>query len=138
MRSAELILLDTHVLLWSDQDDPAFGSASRKRTVEALDAGRLVVSAFSFWEVALLVAKGRIRFALPVARWRRDLLGTGLIEVPLEGATAVHAAGLPTFHADPADRIIVATAVLTGALLLTADERILNWPGALRRHDARL
>ena len=48
------------------------------------------------------------------------------------------AVDIADFHADPADRIILATAVLNGLTLITADERILDWPGQLLRHDARL
>ncbi len=50
---------------------------------------------------------------------------------------AMRAAELDELHGDPIDRIIVATAIVEGALLLTADRRILDWPGSMRRQDAR-
>ncbi|HEX2162965.1 MAG TPA: PIN domain nuclease, partial [Thermoanaerobaculia bacterium] len=60
-----------------------------------------------------------------------------LVELPLAGDVAVAATQLDGFHADPADRFIVATAQATAATLVTADSRILDWPGRLKRHDAR-
>ena len=84
----------------------------------------------------MLVAKGRERFPEDVSNWRRDLLGQGLIEIPVDGDIGIRANALADFHADPADRIIVATA-LNGHRLVTADERILSWPGSIDRLDAR-
>jgi PIN domain nuclease of toxin-antitoxin system len=45
---------------------------------------------------------------------------------------------LSRLHDDPADRFIVATALTHGATLMTADERLLAWPHAMERHDARM
>jgi PIN domain nuclease of toxin-antitoxin system len=70
--------------------------------------------------------------------WRRDLLESGVIELPLGGGGCIAAAELEDFHADPADRLIVASAQQIGATLLTADKKILDWPGRLDRRDARV
>ena len=94
------------------------------------------MSAMSFWEMAMLRAKGRISFSEEVGRWRLEQLGQGLIEIPVDGDIGIRANALADFHADPADRIIVATA-LGGHRLVTADERILSWGGSLDRLDAR-
>ena len=83
----------------------------------------------------LLKVKQRIRFPGDVGAWRRELLAQGVIEIPVDGAIGVRAAGLPDFHADPADRVIVATA-LDEHQLVTADQSILGWSGALDRLDA--
>ena len=64
-----------------------------------------------------------------------ELLDQGLIEIPVDGEIGIRANLLQDFHADPADRIIVATALNVYALV-TADERILEWPGELNRLDA--
>lgn len=74
--------------------------------------------------------------ALPPAAWRRDLLGLGLIEIPLDGEIGIASAQLD-LHGDPADRIIAATAQLKGAILMTADRQLLQWNQALERCDAR-
>ncbi|NOU23806.1 MAG: type II toxin-antitoxin system VapC family toxin [Methyloglobulus sp.] len=131
-----LILLDTHVLIWLDQDDPALGSEARKRADLALQQGKLAVSAITFWETAMLVAKGRVTMTLPIAAWRRDLLSLGLVEIPVDGDIGIAAAQLD-LHGDPADRIIVATAQIRGATLLTADHPLLQWDNSLERFDAR-
>ena len=129
-------MVDTHVLLWSRRRSSPMGPGS----VEAIDAAwradNLAVSAFTFWEVAMLRAKDRLHSPQDVAAWRRELLGQGLIEIPVDGDIGIRANTLPEFHADPADRIIVATA-LGGHRLVTADERILAWNDSLDRLDAR-
>ncbi|MCH7942217.1 MAG: hypothetical protein IIB67_03175 [Proteobacteria bacterium] len=86
----------------------------------------------------MLIAKGRIAANLTVERWRLDLLGAGLIEIALDGGIGMAAAQLSDLHKDPADRFILATASSNDAVLLTADQRLLDWPGTLQRHDARL
>lgn len=68
--------------------------------------------------------------------WRSGLLEAGLIEIPVDGQFGIRANNLPNFHPDPADRIIVATA-LQGHRLVTADELILRWNGSLDLLDAR-
>jgi len=131
-------VLDTHCLVWMDQAVERMGASARQLADEAIAMSRLAVSAISFWEVALLVRKGRLRLEQSLGVWRRDLLGRGVIELPLGGATCIAAAQLGYFHADPADRFIVATARELGATLLTADDKILAWSGRLDRRDARV
>ena len=84
----------------------------------------------------MLQAKGRIRLSQDVRSWRARLLRDGLVEIPVDGDIALLANELEDFHGDPADRIIVATA-LGGHTLITADNRILSWSGRLARLDAR-
>ena len=98
--------------------------------------GEAAISAASFWEVALLRRRGRLDGDLEVEGWRESLLDGGIVELPLDGRTAVRAVQLPDFHADPADRFIVATALIGGHRLVTADREILDWPGPLIRHRA--
>ncbi|HJU05270.1 MAG TPA: PIN domain-containing protein [Nitrospiraceae bacterium] len=68
--------------------------------------------------------------------WRADLLAAGLIEWPIDGDIAILAADRESLHKDPADRFIAATAIVQRATLLTADERLLEWQHALKRHNA--
>jgi PIN domain nuclease of toxin-antitoxin system len=133
-----LILLDTHCLLWLDQAVERMSRRARRLVDAASRAGDLGVSAISFWEVAMLVAKQRLRISQPLASWRREWLQQGVVELPMTGAIGIDAALLATFHTDPADRWIVATAREIDAVLLTADDRILAWPGRLDRQDARV
>ena len=127
-----MILLDTHVLLWLRMGDQRLGAASRLAIDQAWQSGDLGVSAISYWEVAMLKQKGRIRFPEDIGLWRREQLEQGMIEIAVNGEIGIRAINLADFHADPADRLIVATA-LEGHRLATADERILSWPGELKR-----
>ena len=123
-----MILLDTHVLLWQEQGDRRLGPQARRTIAQALDAGQAAVSAISFWEVGMRMQKGQLTLRFDLDVWRRDLLDQGLMEIPVNGRVAARAGLLPDLHGDPADRLIVATA-LEGHQLVTADERILAWPG---------
>ena len=131
-----MIVLDTHVLLWSRFGDAQIGPDSRQLIEQALQDNELAVSAFSFWEVAMLHDKGRMSLLSDIGSWRMNLLEEGLTEIPVDGEIGIRASGLANFHADPADRIIVATA-LSGHRLVTADEQILAWTGNVDRLDAR-
>ena len=130
-----MILLDTQVLLWSRFGDARFGRRARQQIERAAREGDIAVSAVSFWEVAMLHDKGRLTLLRSVASWRQALLQEGLVEIPMDGEIGIRAATLPEFHADPADRLIVATA-LEGHRLVTADRRILDWSGHVNRLDA--
>ena len=131
-----MILLDTHAVLWLRAGDARLGNISREDIQRAWEGDELAVSSISFWEMAMLREKGRINYPDDVGLWRREQLEQGLVEIPVDGEIGIRACGLPEFHADPADRIIVATA-LGGHRLVTADERILAWSGNLSRLDAR-
>ena len=131
-----MILLDTHVLLWLDREDPALGPSSRERIRTAWGQGSVAVCAISFWEVAMLAARGRIDLRQSPQSWRGDWLRAGLVEIALDGALAVAAAELAEFHPDPADRFIAATAMARGSTLITADQAMLRWPGPLLCHPA--
>lgn len=125
-----MIVLDTHVLLWW-VNDPATLSLSAKKIIEAAVESRSVhVSCISSWEIALLVERGRLRLALDVRDWvcRCEALPF-LTFVPLSNAIAVESVRLPDFpHVDPADRIIAATALSLGAVLVTKDDKLRNYP----------
>ncbi len=83
----------------------------------------------------MLQEKGRLAFLQDIASWREELLEDGLTEISVTGTIAVRAGLLQNLHGDPADRIIIATA-LEGHRLVTGDRRILDWPGNLSRLDA--
>ena len=131
-----MTLLDTQVLIWMRFGNRRLRSQTRQQIDRALQAGNAAVSAISFWEIALLHEKRRLTLLHDIAAWRRTLLQEGLIEIPVDGEIGIRANELADFHADPADRLIVATALVGGHQLVTADRRILEWPGPLRRFDA--
>ncbi len=124
-----MILLDTHVLVWSAEGHQRLGVAAGTMIEETRQADRVGVSAVTPWEIALLVEKGRLRLALEVAAWMEAVLGArGIDLLPIEPAIALDSVRLPgDFPPDPADRFIVATARHWRAPLLTADRAILDY-----------
>ena len=132
-----MILLDTHVLLWLRKGSQRLGRRTREAVERAWAVDDLAVSAISFWEVGMLVHKGRIRLGQDAASWHRRQQQQGVVEIPVDGDIAIRAAALEGLHGDPADRIIVATA-MEGHRLVTADQRILAWSGPAQRLDATL
>jgi len=131
-----MILLDTHVLLWLMAGDNKLGRLSRKQIDKAYQKGKLSVSAISFWEISMLQNKGRIELSDSIQSWRKQLLRQGIIEMPIDGKIGIDSTNIKNFHADPADRLIVSTAILNDAVLITADGKILAWQGELKRIDA--
>jgi PIN domain nuclease of toxin-antitoxin system len=132
-----VILLDTHALIWLAEGHPQLGDRARQLADNALAHDGLGVSAITFWEIAMLHQRRRIQLLPPVAAWRQRLIEHGVREWPVTGEVGMAAAALLEFHPDPADRFITATALLYGATLVTADDRILAWSGTLQRHNAR-
>ena len=121
-------LLDTHVLVWWLNDRRRL-SAAQRDVVASADAGSpLLVSDISLWEVATLHSLGRIRLTLPLRDWLEKATGPPLVRRQgISPAIAEAVAALPdSFHRDPADRILVATARVLGATLLTQDRRIID------------
>ena len=133
-----MILLDTHTLVWSVFGDSKLGRKSRARIASHWDTDSVAVSAITFWEIGLLQARSRLTLPAQISCWREDILDAGLVELPISGAIAVRALELAGLPNDPADRFIVATALMHSAALITADERLLDWRHSLERHDAAL
>jgi len=132
-----LIVLDTHVLIWLDAGLRELGDETAGLIDREFASGEVAVSAISFWETAMLIAKGRLIIGKPLRRWRDDLLHAGLRELPVDGRLGIEAADLHDFHGDPADRFIAASALSAGGILVTADRKILAWSGPLKTVDAR-
>ena len=131
-----MILLDTHALVWLRLESDELGPKSRQLIDQYWQMGQVGVSAISFWEIAMLAEKGRLKLVLDIATWHEEALEQGLNEIPINGRIGIRAGGLDGLPGDPADRIIVATA-LGGYRLITADRKMLEWEGPLSRLDAK-
>lgn len=124
------LVLDTHVWIWSIEGDRTQLSPAAVRQIErASERGQVLISAISVWEVAMLASKGRISLSRPVDEWVRAALrapGSGLL--PLTPEIAIDSTRLPGAPpGDPADRILIASARVTGASLATRDRDILEY-----------
>ena len=124
-----MIVLDTHIWVWWVHGDSRLPQAHAALLKQHEQTG-LGVSAISCWEVAKLVEKGRLKLPRPVDEWMRLALGyPGLTLLPLEPEIAIESTRLPgTFHDDPADQIIVATARIHQCPVVTVDKRISAYP----------
>lgn len=124
------LLYDTHSWIWSAAGDEAqLGPGARAAIEEEARTGSLRVAAISVWEVAMLHAKGRLQLSQDLTQWVHRALGApGTRLVPLEPEISIESTRLPgAFHGDPADRLLVATARVLGATLLTRDRAILEY-----------
>lgn len=119
-------LLDTHILLWWLNAEPRLSTKHRQILDAASAENPLRVSDISLWEIATLESLGRLELRLPLRDWLERAIAPPLVRtVGISPAIAAEAAALPdTFHRDPADHILAATARVLGATLLTEDSRI--------------
>lgn len=121
------LLLDTHVLLWSQLEPARLGKRATRALVDPAES--LTVATISSLEIARLVWGERLQLDMEVEHWLGAALGQlGATTLELSHEIAVEAYRLPGgFHPDPADRILVATARIHGLTLVTADRRILEY-----------
>ncbi len=124
-----MIILDTHIWLWWVHGDGRLPS-QQVSYIQANETLGLGICAISCWEVAMLVARGKVIPSDPLETWLPEALGSpGIQLLPLSPEVAIEATRLPgTFHRDPADQIIVATARLHRCPLVTLDQKILDYP----------
>jgi len=121
-----LTLLDTHVWLWWLLGSPRL-PAKQRTALDRLGArGAVRVAAVSLWEAQMLHAKKRLTLDRGFDAWIREAAGAGVAEVlPLDVEVVIALDHLPTtFHGDPADRLIVATARAHRLPLATHDRAI--------------
>lgn len=139
--TSQILLLDTHVWIWLVEGlTNQLGHTALRRLQAASASGRLRVSIISVWEVAMLHSKGRVQCLPTVDEWiHRNLRAPGLQLIDLTPEIAVDSSRLPNLaHADPADRILVATARRLTGTLVTRDRALLRYAraGHLTAFDA--
>jgi PIN domain nuclease of toxin-antitoxin system len=128
MGGAILIVLDTHIWIWWVDGNTRL-AARQLELIQQYAPDSLGISVISCWEVAKLVEVGRLALTCPVQEWITQALAYPNVQLlNLTPEIAIASTQLPgTFHRDPADQLIVATARAYDCPLLTADERILNY-----------
>lgn len=126
------LLLDTHIWIWLLDDREEFATRGLWPLLDrAALARRLFVSDISFWEVALKSAKRQITLGPDTSLWLgRAERAPGIAYIPLDRAILIGSTRIEDFHADPADRVLVATARIHALTLVTADAAIIEWGAA--------
>ena len=120
------VLLDTHVWVWWLTPGSSLSRAEREALDEKAARRELFLAAISLWEAQVLHAKGRLDLPLPFAEWLARATDDRMISVlPLDVDVVLALGDLPlSFHGDPADRLIVATARAHAMPLATHDANI--------------
>jgi len=126
-----LIVIDTHVLVWWLTRAPGLSRKAERTLAAHADPGQIVVSAISLLEIATAIRRRRLRLSMPLDQWLADM--NSLPEIRVESVSAdiaILAGGLAEpIHADPADRLIVATASTLGVPLVTGDKKLQAYKG---------
>lgn len=123
-----MLLLDTCGLLWLAARPDALSVAARAAI--STHAGDLYISAISAFEIGLKHRKGRLDLGLaPEEWWSRAIAHHGLRVLPITAEIALASTALPPHHADPCDRLILATAHTLGAPIVTADPLFRQYAG---------
>ena len=124
-----MILLDTHVLLWWALDPGRLSSAAAA-SLQAMERRGGFASAISIWELGVKVQRGKLDLGISIAEFTRRIEKSGIIELlPVNTTTWLRSLELAWDHRDPADRVIVATAILQDLPLVTADTEIQRFGG---------
>lgn len=121
-----IILIDTQVLIWYVTSSDSISNRAKRLIDKQKKDGLIYVSSISIWEIALLTQKGRLNLSTDVDSWVKKVEAlTFLRFIPVDNEIALKSVTLPgNLHSDPADRIIIATANLLGATLITSDQKI--------------
>ena len=125
-----MIVLDTHVWLWWISNPEILPTSASNVIEQAINKKSIVISSISTWEIALLAEKGRLKLSIDVRDWVRKTESLPFVRfMPVDNTISLRSVALPgQFHADPADRIITATAMTMGLPLITKDEKIIAYP----------
>ena len=125
-----IYLMDTHVWVWWHTAPEKLSSKVRDTIINLDATDQLLMSVISVWEVAKLVEKNRLRLSIEIDQWVVEALNMSHFQLlPLSPEIAIESTRLPQpFHQDPSDQMIVASARLFDATVLTVDQLILSYP----------
>jgi PIN domain nuclease of toxin-antitoxin system len=125
-----MIVLDTHTWIWFISKPEVLSKRAKKAVSAAVKEKSVLISSISAWEVAFLVTKKRLTLSLDVTDWIAKSENLPFIQfIAVSNSIAIKSVNLPQpLHPDPADRIIIATALSAGAPLVTKDKKLLHYP----------
>ena len=124
-----MVLLDTHAWVWFVSNPENLSDQARSSIEAAMEKKAIHISSISTWEVALLVSRNRLKLTMNVQDWIQRSEALPFMKfIPVNNSIAVQSVYLPPpLHNDPADRIIIATALSLGMPVVTKDEKIINY-----------
>ena len=124
-----MIVLDTNALIWWISNSEKLSRRARKTIEEAEKKKAIYISSISVLEIYTLVKKNKLKFNILADNWLEKVESLPYVNfVSMDNKIAVQSVNLPDFlHKDPADRIIIATALNLGAKLITSDQKIINY-----------
>lgn len=122
-----MILVDTHIWYWWVSGEKRLSIAQATALAEA---DRVGLSAISVWELCTKIANGKMSLDRPIEAWLEAAIDNPrLTVIPVTYEIVVESSRLPgEFHKDPADRMIAASARVMDVELVTADQKLLNYP----------
>lgn len=123
------LILDTHIFIWLMEGSSELSARELKSIKQYSKKEQLLISPISVWEIANLEKSNRITLKQPTLQWIEEALASpAIILAPLTPTILCESVALPgDFHKDPADRMIVATARIMNACLMTRDKKILDY-----------
>ncbi|HXO27217.1 MAG TPA: type II toxin-antitoxin system VapC family toxin [Thermoanaerobaculia bacterium] len=130
MGGTALIVLDTHAWIWWVASPDQLSPDAERAIHSSLHGGGVYLSSISCWEVGMLVKKRRLRLTVSTGEWiARSVALPFLHFVPVDNQIFLRSLDLAgPLHDDPADRVIVATALVLGMPLITRDRRLQDYP----------
>ncbi|MEK7521432.1 MAG: type II toxin-antitoxin system VapC family toxin [Patescibacteria group bacterium] len=125
-----MILLDTQALIWWSTNRKLLSTKAFNKISSEIKKNKVLVSSISIWETYLLVKSRKFGLEIDIDTWLEKLEQTPYLEfIPLDNSIAAKSVMLPDpLHRDPADRFIIATAREHGAIIITSDKQIRNYP----------
>lgn len=124
-----MIVLDTHALLWWALD-PEKLSPTATQTCQRMERDGGFASAISLWELGVKIRAGKLSLPIPLNEFARRVETSGVVElVPVDASLWLRTVALDWAHRDPADRVIVSTALEKGLPILTKDETLHAFDG---------
>jgi PIN domain nuclease of toxin-antitoxin system len=125
------LLLDTHLLLWAASEPQRIPKSARLLIEDA--ANEVLFNAASLWRIAIKRSLGRRGFRVDPRVLRRALLDNGYGELAISGEHVLHVDQLSPKHKNPFDRVLIAQAIVEGISLLTNDQKLVGYPGPIRK-----
>ncbi|HKY40129.1 MAG TPA: type II toxin-antitoxin system VapC family toxin [Polyangiaceae bacterium] len=124
-----MIVLDTHALLWWALDPDQLSGRARDLVAQMERRGGFA-SSISVWELGIKVQRGKLDLGIDIEEFAKRVRMSGVVELlPVDATVWLRSLALEWDHRDPADRVIVATALLNDVPVLTKDETIHSFEG---------